>query len=172
MIDRPGELLEQLIGNHRDALVRFLARKLGSVEDAQDIAQEAFMRLHHLDDLASELNNARAFLFQVASNLAIDQLRRRRLHARYLEEEGARLGDATAQQDPGGPEQLATASEQLRLVYRAIDSLPARCREALMLHRLRGLSYGEIAREMGVSVSSVEKYILDALRHCRDQLPG
>ncbi|MCG3169782.1 MAG: putative RNA polymerase sigma factor FecI [Pseudomonadales bacterium] len=171
MIDRPGELLEELIGNHREALVRFLARKLGSVEDAQDIAQEAFMRLHHLD-LANELNNARAFLFQVASNLAIDQLRRRRLHARYLEDEGARLGNTAAQQDPGGPEQLATASEQLRLVYRAIDNLPARCREALMLHRVRGLSYGEIAREMGVSVSSVEKYILDALRHCRDQLPG
>ena len=39
-----------------------------------------------------------------------------------------------------------------------------------MLHRVRGLSYSDIAREMGVSVSSVEKYILEALRHCREHL--
>lgn len=90
--------------------------------------------------------------------------------ARYLEEEGARLQDDTAQQDPGTPEELVAARQQLGLIYRAIEDLPLRCRQALMLHRVRGLSYAEIARDMGVSVSSVEKYILEALKHCREHL--
>jgi len=169
MAKRPGELLDTLISSQRSALVRFLSRKLGSVDDAQEIAQDAFMRLHRLEH-ADDLDNARAYLFQVASNMAIDQLRRRKLHARYLEEEGARLQDDTAQQDPGTPEELVAARQQLGLIYRAIEDLPLRCRQALMLHRVRGLSYAEIARDMGVSVSSVEKYILEALKHCREHL--
>ena len=108
MAKRPGELLDALISSQRSALVRFLSRKLGSIDDAQEIAQDAFMRLHRLEH-ADDLDNARAYLFQVASNMAIDQLRRRKLHARYLEEEGARLQDDTAQQDPGTPEELVAA---------------------------------------------------------------
>jgi RNA polymerase sigma factor (sigma-70 family) len=120
MAKRPGELLDTLISSQRSALVRFLSRKLGSVDDAQEIAQDAFMRLHRLEH-ADDLDNARAYLFQVASNMAIDQLRRRKLHARYLEEEGARLQDDTAQQDPGTPEELVAARQQLGLIYRAIE---------------------------------------------------
>lgn len=169
MAKPPGELLEQLISSQRNALVRFLSRKLGSVEDAQEIAQEAFMRIHRLEN-PGELDNARAFLFQVASNMAIDQLRRRSLHHRYVEEEGGRLQDESVQQGPATPEELVTAREQVRLVFTAIEQMPSKPRQALMLHRVKGLSYGEIAREMGVSVSSVEKYILEALKHCRSTL--
>ena len=169
MAKPPGELLETLVTSQRSALVRFLSRKLGSVDDAHEIAQDAFMRLHRLEH-ADDLDNARAYLFQVASNMATDQLRRRKLHARYLADEGARLQDETEHQDPGTPEDLVAARQQLGLVYRAIESLPLRCRQALMLHRVRGLSYAEIAREMGVSVSSVEKYILEALKLCREHL--
>jgi RNA polymerase sigma-70 factor (ECF subfamily) len=169
MAKRPGELLEQLITSHRNALVRFLSRKLGSVDDAQEIAQDAFMRIHGLEN-ADNIDNARAFLFQVASNMAIDQLRRRSLHARYVEDEGERLRDDSEPQSPASPEELVDAREQVRLVYQAIDRMPFRPRQALMLHRVKGLSYNEIAREMGVSVSSVEKYILEALKHCRNTM--
>jgi RNA polymerase sigma-70 factor (ECF subfamily) len=169
MVRQPGELLETLISSQRNALVRFLSRKLGSIDDAQEIAQDAFLRLHRLEH-ADDLDNARAYLFQVASNMAIDQLRRRKLHARYLEDEGARQLEETGPRDPGTPEELVAARQQLGLIYRAIEDLPLRCRQALMLHRVRGLSYTEIACEMGVSVSSVEKYILEALRHCRQHL--
>lgn len=169
MAKRPGEMLEQLISSHGGALVRFLSRKLGSVDDAQEIAQDAFLRLHRLDN-TDNIDNARAFLFQVASNMAIDQLRRRRLHARYVADESGRLNDETDPQTTATPEELVTAREQVSLVYQAIDLMPFRPRQALMLHRMKGLSYAEIAREMGVSVSSVEKYILEALKHCRNTM--
>ncbi|MAZ89474.1 MAG: hypothetical protein CL693_17720 [Cellvibrionaceae bacterium] len=48
-----------------------------------------------------------------------------------------------------------------------MDDLPIKCRQAFLLHRVKGLSYNDIAHEMGVSVSSVEKYILQALKHSR-----
>ncbi|MBK6286040.1 MAG: RNA polymerase sigma factor [Gammaproteobacteria bacterium] len=169
MAKRPGEVLEQLITRHGSALVRFLSRKLGSVDDAEEIAQDAFLRLHRLEN-TDNIDNARAFLFQVASNMAIDQLRRRRLHARYVADESGRLNDETEPQTAATPEALVTAREQVRLVFQAIEQMPLRPRQALMLHRVKGLSYAEIAREMGVSVSSVEKYILEALKHCRSTM--
>ena len=55
-------------------------------------------------------------------------------------------------------------------IYRAMERLPERCSQAFLLHRTSGLSYSEIAQELGVSVSSVEKYILQALKHCRAAL--
>ena len=55
-------------------------------------------------------------------------------------------------------------------IYAAIDELPLKCRQAFLLHRNSGLSYSDIALELDVSVSSVEKYILQALKHCRAAL--
>lgn len=160
-------LLDKLVSSQRPALVRFLSRKLGSVDDAQEVAQDAFLRLHRLEN-PEQLDDARAFLFQVASNMAVDQLRRRRLHARYLEEEGNRMREASGHSDPRTPEALLAARQQLARVFRAIENMPLRWRQALMLARVHGRSHGEIARELGVSVSSVEKYVLEASKRCRD----
>lgn len=166
---RAASALEQLIARHRQALVRFLTRRLGSVEDAQEIAQDAFVRILRLQN-ADEIDNARAFLYQVASNLAVDQLRRRSLHARFVAEEDASARDGGEPAGVATPEDLVAAREQLSRMYEAIDRMPLRPRQALMLHRLKGLSYAEIAREMQVSVSSVEKYILEALKFLRHML--
>ncbi len=62
------------------------------------------------------------------------------------------------------------AREQLQSVYQAVESLPVKCKQAFLLHRMSGLSYSEIATEMSVSISSVEKYILQALKHCRKSM--
>lgn len=169
MPTRPGGAFEQLFVRHRRALIRFLSRKLGSVDDAQEIAQDAFLRLLRLEN-PDEIDNTRAFLFQVAANMAVDRLRRRGVQARVLEEGGDQAGEALEMQGPFTPEQEVAAREHLRLLFQSIEAMPTRCRQALLLHRLRGLSYAEIAREMGVSVSSVEKYILEALKHLRNAL--
>lgn len=169
MPKQPAQNLEQLVSGHRGELVRFLTRKLGSLDDAQEIAQEALLRIHRLEH-ADEIDDARAFLFQVASNMATDQLRRRSLQKRYLEVESGRVAELGGAADESTPEALVAAREQVARIYAAIDTMPLKSRQALMLHRVRGLSYTEIAREMDVSVSSVEKYILDALKHCREQL--
>lgn len=166
------QFIAELVAQHGSALEKYLARKLDSPEDAAEVAQDAFLRLHRMEQ-PENLDNARAFLFQVASNLAIDQLRRRTLHFRFVKKEKSLAEDGEpfdSNASAASPEKILSAREKLADIYQAIDELPFKTRQAFLLHRHTGLSYQEIAVEMGVSVSSVEKYILEALKHCRKKL--
>lgn len=170
---RKSSLIERLFRDHGKSLRRFLVRRLGNEAEAEEIAQEALLRLHQLDDHA-ELDDARAFLFQVASNMAIDQLRRRALQSQHLREETEHALDEQELETTGrgeSPEEIAAAQERLAAIYQAIESMPENWRNAFLLHRVRGLSYNQIAKSMDVSVSSVEKYILEALKYLRQNLP-
>ena len=161
---------QNLVDELNAPLVRFLTNKLKNNQDACDLAQEAFLRIYKLQN-PQELDNARAFLFQTASNLAIDQLRRVKLHNKYLRAEACspRVADEGAYASPSA-ERTAIAVQQLRLIYDTIDKLSPNCRRAFLLHRGKDMTYSEIASELGVSTSMVEKYIIQALRQCRKQL--
>ena len=171
MSEKKAQFVAQLMEQHGPTLERFLARKLDNPADAAEVAQEAYMRIYRLEH-PEELDNARAFLFQVASNLAVDQLRRRNLHFRFLKIEGAEAGrdDGEPGDRTASPEHILDAREKLARIYRVVEGLPEKTRQAFLLHRTSGMSYTAIAREMGVSVSSVEKYILEALKQCRQEL--
>lgn len=162
-------MLAALYQEHRTSLVRFLVRRMKSVEEAEDIAQAAILRMEKLDSGVS-LDNPKAYLFQVASNLAIDAIRRKEILHRYLQNESARIEAFSHDQDELSPERIVAAKQQLKQIQSALDKLPLKCRQAFLLHRRNGLSYSEIATDMGVSVSSVEKYILQALQQCRSAL--
>jgi len=166
------KFLADLVALHGVTLEKFLTRKLENPEDAAEIAQDAFLRIQSMAE-PQQLDNARAFLFQVASNLAIDKLRRRTLHYRYLKAEKNMSADGEPvdiNAIAASPEQILHARQKLDAIYAAVDELPFKVKQAFLLHRKSGLSYGDIAREMGVSVSSIEKYILQALKHCRARL--
>ena len=172
MVSNKDQFLAELVALHGVPLEKFLTRKLGNPEDAAEVAQDAFLRLHRMQE-PENLDNARAFLFQVANNLAIDQLRRRKLHFRFLNTEK----NLAPEGEPidinaiaASPEQIITAREKLAAIYQAVDELPFKVKQAFLLHRSKGLSYNDIAAQMNVSVSSVEKYILQALKHCRAKL--
>ena len=172
MANTKDTFLADLVAQHGAPLEKFLARKLNSPEDAAEVAQDAFFRLHRMAD-PQNLDNARAFLFQVANNLAIDQLRRRTLHFRFLNAEKNMVSDGEPldiNAIAASPEQIISAQEKLAAIYQAVDELPFKVKQAFLLHRKRGLSYKDIAQQMDVSVSSVEKYILQALKHCRSRL--
>lgn len=166
-------ILEQLFNDHGLNLVRFLSRKTRSKEDAEDIAQGAFLRIQKLENL-NKLDNPRAYLYQTASNLAIDQLRRAKLHRGYLQgvtPTASEIEEASGSYvDQATPERLLGAKEELQCIEEAIIGLPFKARQAFLLHRSKGLAYSDIAKEMGVSVSSVEKYILLALKQCHQSL--
>ena len=172
MSDERARFIDELMKLHGPSLQRYLTRKLDNPADAAEVAQEAFLRICRLEH-PQQLDNSRAFLFQVASNLAVDQLRRRQLHFRFLKLESRAAGeteDADIAMGEPSPEHILATREKLERIYRAIESLPQNCRQAFLLHRGSGMSYTEIAQELGVSVSSVEKYILLALKRCRQEL--
>ena len=172
MANEKDQFIAYLVTEHGVALEKYLARKLDNPDDAAELAQEAFIRLHRLEQ-PENLDNARAFLFQVATNLAVDQLRRRQLHFRFLKAEKnlAQDGEPPDLNAAGAsPEQILRARERLKAIQDAVDELPFKVKQAFLLHRQSGLPYSVIAEQMQVSVSSVEKYILQALKHCRARL--
>lgn len=151
-------------------LTRYLAKKVQNREDASDLVQEAFLRMHKFQQNHS-LDNARAFLYRTANNLAIDQMRRDRVHDRYLSSEML-PNHSDEEEDKCVPsaERFASAEQELARTYEVIDSMPPKVRRAFLLHRGKDMSYSEIAKEMGVSNSMIEKYMTEALKILRREL--
>jgi len=151
-------------------LTRYLARKMHNSEDASDLVQEAFLRMHKFQKTHT-LDNARAFLYKTANNLAVDQMRREKIHDKYLSfEMQPHISDDDEDKFVPSAERHASAEQELAKTYEVIDTMPAKVRRAFLLHRGRDLSYTEIAKEMDVSTSMVEKYITEALKILRKEL--
>ena len=144
-------------------MLKFLTARFKDREDAADVAQEAWLRLHRLEH-PEALENPKAFLFQTASNLAIDRIRRQRLEQRFADAE------ATIHGESASPERVAAANETVERLQALLAELPDNCRHAFVMHRGRDMSYPDIARALGVSTSMVEKYIIRALKHFRTRL--
>ncbi|AIS17423.1 RNA polymerase sigma factor [Pseudomonas rhizosphaerae] len=153
--------LERLYIDHHGWLSSLLRRKLGNATDAADLAHDIYLNLIRKGAVPAP-HECRCHLTQIAKGMLIDLYRRRRLEAGHLE----RLRQ---QEVPLGPseESRALAFEALTQVDAAISLQPAKARQALLLHRLGGMGHREIASEIEVSVSSVEKYIASAMRACQ-----
>lgn len=166
MTPTPEEFLDQLFSRHGKALRRFLGARFRIESEVDDIAQEAWVRMQRIE-APEQLDNARAFLFQTAANLAIDHLRRVDFERQHFDADAdvPEIANATA-----SPERELDAQQQLDIVSTAIAELPARCRQAFVMHRTRDMTYPEIARALDVSTSMVEKYVIQALKHCRRRL--
>ncbi len=167
MSDDSARDVRALFDRHGSALRRFLQGRFGPDADVDDISQEAWVRMQRLEH-PERLDNARAFLFQTAANLAVDHLRRVEFERRHFTPDEEGVADAPADLD--SPERTLDADQQLGLVVDAIDELPDRCREAFVMHRTQGMTYLQIAKALGVSTSMVEKYVIQALKHCRRRL--
>jgi RNA polymerase sigma-70 factor (ECF subfamily) len=153
-----------LFREHNAALLRFAAAKLGSEQEARDVAQEAYVRLLQLDR-PETISYLRAFLFKIASNLAMDRLRARR-----------RMPPAPAGTDEDlvafdlSPERQCAGQEMVAVLKQALQELPVKCREIFVLHRVEGLSRAEIAIRMGLGERMVRLYMARALEHVRRRL--
>lgn len=149
--------IQKLFREHNTGLLKFLSRKTGDPEEAQDIAQTAYEKLIGVEAVEG-LENAKSYLYQTALNLAIDRMRRQQRANNYQQiiQEQEEDGDA-----PGfSPEQLVASKQQLERVNQALAELPKACQSAFLMHRAQQLSYREISDTLGVSVSMVEKHII------------
>ncbi len=146
-------------------LLRYLLARVPRREDAEDLAQEAFLRLLRVPrtDL---IRHPDAYLFRIAANLLLEfRLRARRSRVLFdsdrAESAGQSLGD---DHEPGAVVELLADTGSLQ---RAIDALPLKCRTALVLHRRDGLTYAQIGAKLGVSPDMVKKYLAQAVSRCR-----
>jgi RNA polymerase sigma-70 factor (ECF subfamily) len=137
---------------HYDGVYRLLYRIAGTREEAEDLAQEAFLRLAQQRFQSDRGHNVRAWLYRVATNLAYNALRSQtRRTRREAETFQAAALTAAAADDPA--EAVAQAAERMT-VRRILAHLPER-QARLLLLRHSGLSYRELAEAVGCATSSV-----------------
>ena len=139
--------IDDLFRTYHDPLVRYLTRRLGDRDWAEEVAQETFVRALRQENLQNE----RAWLFAVATNLVRDEARKDSRRRRHLE---LLTAEAKAQAIVEPPLTDLERAQERALARRAIDALSDRDREALLM-REEGLDYNEIASALELSVASV-----------------
>lgn len=161
--------MHALYGEHHGWLFGWLRRRLGSTDNAADLAQDTFMRIIGSRDVLLGMREPRAFLTTTAQRLIIDQARRRAIEDAYLRE----LSLATEHFDGApSPEQLLQTLQALTQIEMALEGLSAKARQAFLLHYLDGETQAAIAVQIGVSTRMVHKYLVQALLHCQSRLDG
>jgi RNA polymerase sigma factor (sigma-70 family) len=139
-----------------ERLRRFVRAKVENRQDAEDVIQEAYLRVLRYS-AEHVVENQERLLFSAARNLAVDSRRRRKAREKTAAESAV-----VAATDWPSADEVVDAKQRLDHVEAAIASLPARCREVFLMHRIDGLSYSRIAVHSGISVSAVEKHIARA----------
>jgi RNA polymerase sigma-70 factor (ECF subfamily) len=180
MPDRDAELMQQvargdhaafndLVQKYRPMVLNTAFRYVGDHEEAEDLAQEAFLRVYEARYRYRPTARFSTYLYRVVANVCLDAQRRRQ--ARPVEslealEEGGPLEDKRSP----SPHEAVERRELQATVRAAIASLPSRQRLAVILHRYEGLSYREIAEALDCSVSAVETLLHRAKQSLKEYL--
>ncbi|MBK1686804.1 sigma-70 family RNA polymerase sigma factor [Rubrivivax gelatinosus] len=152
--------LDGLYVDHHGWLLAWLQRKLGNQHDAADLAQDTFVRILAGRDLQA-IQQPRAYLATVARGLLVNWCQRQALERAYLQA----LAALPEPQAPS-PEQRLLILQTLHQVDAMLDTLPAAARRAFLLSQIEGLGYDEIARRLGLSLSTVKRHMKLAFVHC------
>ncbi len=151
----------------RQTLVRLLARLTGDRHIAEDLAQDAFVKVAAAAE-TGDVQHLQPFLYQTARNLAFDHLRKQKVRALVHPRPDAAL-EAVVETVPTAepsPERQVLDRDRVRRFQAALAELPDRARQVLVLHRLHGLPLAEISRRFGVSERTIAKDLALALNHC------
>jgi RNA polymerase sigma-70 factor (ECF subfamily) len=156
--ERETSGLQRVILDERGRLLRFLAAR-GAGDEAEDVLQDLWQRVASAP--AQPIADPVSYLFRAAENLMRD---RRRSHvSRERRQQDWHDASADAEEEPLG-ERMLIAREQLGEAEAALAALGARVDRVFRRHRLEGVGQAEIARELGISLSSVEKDLQKAYR--------
>jgi RNA polymerase sigma factor (sigma-70 family) len=154
------------VHRHEPSLRAYLRDAFPVVRDVDDVVQESFLRTWRTRG-SQPIRSARAFLFQVARRVALDLVRRDRC-APFKP-----VTDLTAlpvlESAPDGAE-AAGVREKLHLVADAIEALPSRCRQVVILRKLQGLPQKEVAARLGLSEKTVEAQLSRGLARLEEYL--
>lgn len=163
--NNPDPLMTAYLARRED-LLRYFRARLRSPEMAQDVVQDIYLKIVRRSPEA--IDNPTAYLYRLGANLMLDHIKRERRvqrRAQAWREATLETGgvESMAAEAPSADRVLA-ARQRLNLIIEAVNEMPAPVREAFRLHKLEGLSHAETAAAMGVSRSSVEKYIMSSLQ--------
>jgi len=176
--DLSGGLLRAALLEHRAALLRYFIARRVPPDEAEDILQDLVVKLE--SHASGPVAEPRAYLYRMAENLLFDRIRSEgRRRGREKAWVAAQAGATLDADDRPSPEQAMIARERLALVSAALAALPERTLHAFRRYRIDGMPQRQIAGELGISLSAVEKHLqkayqvvvetqqrLDADTHC------
>lgn len=162
----PADTIDHLYRSHQGWLNGWLRKKLGCLHQAADLVQDTFVKLLSLSSLPA-LREPRAYLLVVANHLVINQYQRHKLEQETLRTMAVLAEEA---QTASLEEQAATRQLLGKTLHILADELDDKPRQAFLMARVDGMSYAEIASELGVSESSVKQYLAKVLAHCHARL--
>jgi RNA polymerase sigma-70 factor (ECF subfamily) len=141
-------------------LTRFLQRNWRNEAEISDLRQESYARVYEAAQRERPLL-AKPFLFQIARNLMIDRLRRQSVVSleSMTDFEWLNVSD-----DKLSSEAYVAARQELRLLQTALDALPPRCRQVVLMRKVEGLSQKEVAKQMGITIETVENQVAKGMR--------
>ncbi|MET0335158.1 MAG: sigma-70 family RNA polymerase sigma factor [Rhizobacter sp.] len=153
--------IHALYSAHHRWLVTWLRGRLGCAHHADDLAQDTFVRVLSKPRAADGVLEPRAWLRTIAHGLVVDHVRREKLERAYAEA----VAHLPEPEQPS-PETRLRLLQALARIDAVLDGLNPKARHAFLLSRLEGLSHPQIAERLGVCLSSVEKYMATAVKHC------
>lgn len=163
-----------LVGRYQSRVVNFLYRMIRDLDGAHDLAQEVFLRVHNALDRFDPAYRFSTWMFRVAQNLAIDEIRRRRIQTVSLQR-----GETDAESDSyeweipsdqPGPYREARNVERAEAIQRAISGLPWEYRELILLRHYGELSYDEIASLKQMPLGTVKNKLFRGRQMLKDKL--
>jgi RNA polymerase sigma-70 factor (ECF subfamily) len=160
-----NEFVSTLFEQFGRDLSGFLSRRLES-QEVEDVTQKTYLQLLEHPN-PGEIRNPHAYLFKTASNLAVDHLRRRRVHVERVNS-GVEM-EALASAAPE-PDTATDVARQIAKFREILADLPPLWRTVFLLNRIDGLTHEEIAQRVGISKKSVERHIIKALERFHRRL--
>jgi RNA polymerase sigma-70 factor (ECF subfamily) len=149
-------------------LSRFLKRNWRQEAEVPDLRQEVFARVYE-SAIHNKPLQTKAFLFRVARNLIIDRLRQQSVVS--IEGVADFKGLDVSTEEPS-PEEHVTARQELRVLHAAIEELPPRCRQIVLLRKVQGLSQKEVAKQMNISEVTVEHQVAKGIQLLAEAMLG
>ncbi|GBU17905.1 MULTISPECIES: RNA polymerase sigma factor [Methylobacterium] len=156
--------LEAAYLRHSPDLVRYVRRRIADDHSSADLVHDAFLRV--AEQPLAAVQDIRAYLFQVARNLLLDQ-RKQAARRRTLVVAPETLAEVV--DEAPSPEDAADARLRLDRLRGTVGELPFRTQQIFVLNRIDGLGYAEVARHLGISQSAVQKHLAMAVRHIAER---
>jgi RNA polymerase sigma-70 factor, ECF subfamily len=169
---------ELLLQRYRTPLVNFLYRMVRSREQAEDLAQEVFIRVYRAREEYVPSAKFTTWLFRIATNLALNSLRDHRYQKLEMSIDAPVTADAEggeerpfelADKHPTIEQKLIEESRK-KMIRRAIEKLPEKQRAAVLLHKYQDLDYAEIAKILSCSESALKSLLFRAYEMLRVEL--
>lgn len=149
----------KLFVRYYSRLCYYVYHLLMDKEDAEDVVQDLFLTLWNNRSKIEIEGNVSAYLYKMAKNLALNHIRTKANYRSLLENQG----DALSYYEENHLE-----SEEFRIIlYDCINRLPGRCKEVLLLHRVKGLKQKEIADQLSISVKTIKNQIWSSLQRLK-----